>query len=431
MKNPAVKSILAAMIGTTIEWFDYGLFGYLAPILARLFFPAYNNKWIGLLQAFMVFAVGFLLRPLGGVIFGSLADRFGRVVILRTTILMVSLPSILIACLPTYAMIGSASTFLLIFLRLSQGISLGGEFAGAMVYITEISPPRFRTLFSGLVNNASNIGILLGVGICSLLTSVLSHADFMTFGWRIPFLLGGLSGLAGYRLRKFFLESDLFLRLQQEKKLHAQPIHVIFQQNKIKLLTGIALCCMGACSIYTLTTYLTTYLQIVKHYPLNTALSLQSVLLVFTLFLVPLAGIVANRYGRIKILKLAALGNVFYSGAAFFYLPENHIFLVALILLPLIIFCSMEQGIMPATLAEFFPTAIRYSSVSIAYNISYAYIGGTAPMYITWLINQTHNDLIPGFCIAITAAITGLALLKISRSNKTLTKQAFITVPQI
>jgi MHS family proline/betaine transporter-like MFS transporter len=215
-----------------------------------------------------------------------------------------------------------------------------------------------------------------------------------------------LLGIVGYSLRKVFIESDDFLALQKEKKLYPKPVTVIFKYYRHKVITGIFLCCMGAAGIYTLTTYISTYLQIVKHYPLNIALSLQSLLLICTLFLVPIASLLAVRYKKITLI-------IFYSLFAFSYLPENNILLAGLLLLPLIVFISIEQGIMPAMLSEFFPVAIRYSAVSIAYNVSYAYLGGTAPMYITWLITKTHSPLIPGFCILVSSALTGLALTQL------------------
>jgi MHS family proline/betaine transporter-like MFS transporter len=412
MKVNQTRTLAAALIGTMIEWYDYGLFGYLAPVFAELFFPN-QSKWVSLLQAFTVFAVGYVLRPIGGMIFGSLADRLGRIVALRAAILLVSLPSLLIACLPTYAMIGGLSTALLIILRLLQGISVGGEFAGSMVYLTEISPPRYKTLFSGLANNASNTGVLIGIGCCTLLTTLLPHDKFMQFGWRIPFIIGGLFGIIGYYLRKVFIESDAFLALQKEKKLYPKPISTIFKHYRSRVVTGIFLCCMGACGIYTLTTYISTYLQIVKHYPLNIALALQSVLLICTLFLVPFASILAERYKKLTLLSIAVCGNILYSVFAFLYLPEHNIVLAGIVLFPLILFISIEQGVMPATLSEFFPVAIRYSAVSIAYNVSYAYLGGTAPMYITWLITKTGSPLIPGFCILMASTLTGLALMQL------------------
>ncbi|MDR3477811.1 MAG: MFS transporter [Gammaproteobacteria bacterium] len=408
--SPYTKSLIAGMLGVMMEWYDYGLFGYLAPILAELFFPS-KHKWVSLLQAFMVFAMGFMLRPLGGFIFGSLADRCGRVVALRATILLISLPSLMIACLPTFAMIGWMATVLLIVLRLLQGLSVGGEFAGSMVYLTEISPPRFRILFSGLANNASNIGVLMGVGICTLLSVNLSHEMFLKIGWRVPFILGGFLGLLGYYLRKNFIESDVFLQIQKDKHLHAKPVSVLFKKYLHRLIIGILLSCMGACSIYTLTTYISTYLQVVKHYSLSVALSLQSLLLILTLLLVPIASLLANQFGQIRMLQIATLGMMSYALFAFLHLPENNIVMVGIILLPLIVFVSIEQGVMPSTLTEFFPVAIRYSAVSIAYNVSYAYVGGTAPMYITWLINRTHAAEMPGICIMAASAMTALGLI--------------------
>ncbi|HVY53035.1 MAG TPA: MFS transporter [Gammaproteobacteria bacterium] len=405
----SVKSFIAGIIGTTIEWYDFGLFGFLAPVIAELFFPA-QEKWVSLLQTFTIFAIGYFLRPLGGAFFGSVADRFGRVIALRSTILLTSLPSLLIACLPTYASIGILSTVLLIVLRLLQGLSVGGEFAGSMVYLNEIAAPRFRVLLSGLSNNASNIGVLLGVGLSSLLSFLMPHDLFLSIGWRIPFFVGGILGIAGYQLRKIFIESYEFLLLQKEKKLHQKPLKVLFKKYKPLLILGTLMCWMGACGIYILTVYLSTYLSAIKHYTLNEALSLQSILLILTLFFVPAASLLSNYFNKVTLLKIAVCGNMLYAFWGFAYLPSNNIYLAGASLLPLIIFISIEQGIMPTVLSEIFPTAVRYSAVSISYNLSYAYIGGAAPMYVTWLIDKFQNPCVPAYCIMLASLMTGLAL---------------------
>jgi len=410
--KPYFSSLIAGLVGTALEWYDYALFGFLAPVLAHLFFPR-QQAWRSLLLSFMVFAIGFFLRPLGGMIFGSIADRHGRVVALRSTILLISIPSFLIACLPTFALIGWFSTSLLILLRLLQGFSVGGEFAGSMVYLTEIASPRYRALLSGLANNASNIGVLFGVGFCSLLTSIMSPAWFNKIGWRIPFLVGSILGFLAYKLRKIFIESRLFLEVQAQNKLQIQPLRYLIHTNWRLLILGIFLCAMGACGIYTLTVYLDTYLIVVKSYSLNSALTLQSLLLILTLILVPIASLISNYVSPIKLLKIAVIGNMLFAILIFAYLPKNHIIVVGWLLIPLIIFISIEQGIMPSVLTSLFPTEVRYSGVSISYNISYAYIGGATPMYLTALINKFHYVAIPGFCLAFAALITGFALLKL------------------
>jgi MFS family permease len=416
-QNGYANGLIAGLIGTIIEWYDFGLFGILAPVIAELFFP-FNNKWISLLQAFAIFTIGYLLRPIGGALFGSLADRFGRAIIMRSTILLSAFPSLLIACLPTYQTLGYLSPFLLILLRLLQGLSVGGEFAGAMVYLNEITTPRYRAFMSGLVNNASNIGVLIGVGLCSLLSSIMPHHLFLTIGWRIPFLIGGLLGILGFCLRRAFSESQVFIASKERRELYKQPLKVLFKNHISTLIQGTLLCWMGACGIYTLTVFLSTYLNIVKSYPLPIALSLQSLFLLLTLILVPLASILSNYFGKVFLLKLAAIGNITYAFFAFHYLPTNHIIYVGLLFLPLIFFISIEQGIMPAILSELFPTPIRYSGVAISYNLSYAYIGGAAPVYITWLIHRFNNPNIPAYCIIFTSVITGLTALKLGGLKK-------------
>lgn len=241
----------------------------------------------------------------------------------------------------------------------------------------------------------------------------LSHDLFIQIGWRIPFLLGGVLGLISYYLRKMYLESDVFLQLQKEKKLYAKPLQTLIKQYITQLKWGTLLCFMGACSIYTLTVYLSTYLHSVKHYPLSNALALQSLLLTLTLILVPTASILSRYFSSYFLLRIAVFGNIVYALFAFLYLPENNLLLAGLLITPLIIFVSLEQGIMPATLCDVFPPAVRYTGVSIAYNLSYAYIGGAAPMYITWLIQKTQNPAIPAYCIMLTSSLTGLALFKL------------------
>ncbi len=402
------SSILAAITGNVIEWYDFTLYLFLAPVIAHNFFPA-QNQVNAMLSTFMIFAVGFFIRPLGAVIFGHLGDRLGRTVTLKISILLISLPTIAIALLPNYQHWGIYAGLCLVICRLLQGLSIGGEFAGSMIYLSEMAPPNRRALASCMTNNGSNFGILCATLTAALFTSLMSESAFYDYGWRFPFLLGGILGLIGLWLRSDIAESPVFASLQDKAKLHSVPLLVIFRHYKKEVLHIFMLLIFAACGSYVLMDFMSTYLHQYFHYTLAAALKIATVYNVMTFGLVMVAAKLSDYVGRKPMLLIAALGYVLCSIPCFYMLQHDGSWWW---LLPLVIFYCIEEATVPVTMAEMFPAAARYTGISVGYNFAMALVGGTSPLINTWLVAKMNSPLVIGCYLALGAAISLYVILR-------------------
>ncbi|OGT31809.1 MAG: hypothetical protein A3E87_02420 [Gammaproteobacteria bacterium RIFCSPHIGHO2_12_FULL_35_23] len=402
MKQQSKRNIIACIIGNIIEWYEFTLFAYLAPVIAVLFFPN-ENKWLGLLSTFLIFAAGFIVRPLGSILLGHLGDRLSRAKTLKLTILLISLCSIFTGLLPTYQQVGMMATLLLILCRLLQGLCIGGEFAGAMIYLVESAPAERRARVSAMTNNGSNFGVLLAIGSCAILSSGMSNIDFVKYGWRLLFILGGILGMLGLWLRRDITESEVFIALKRKITEKYLPIKYVFKyQFAVMVKIGLLLV-ISACGSYVLMGYLSTYLHVFLQIPLAKAYQLQTIFIVLSLLCVPIFARLSDRYGRKSILLFSTLGYLIFSLPVFYLLQQTQVWWL---LLPLVIFYSAEQAVMPATIVEMFPGKGRYTGVSIAYNCTMALVGGTSALTNTWLIAYFNNKLFIAYYVMFCAFIS-------------------------
>lgn len=403
------RIVAVSLLGHFIEWYDFGLFGYMAPVFSRLFFP-HTSEIVSLLEVFGVFALGYLFRPFGAILFGQFGDRIEKRKLLRILLFSLCIPGLGIALLPTYHDIGIYATLLLILMRSLQGLCIGAEFSCSMVYITENSPIKLRAFISGLTNNGSNIGLLFGVALAAWLARELTINDFYVWGWRIPFFLGGMLGFFGFWLRKQLIKSKVFHGLKRRKVKTRVPMWYAIRHYPKPMFFTFLLVSMSAVSIYTLTVYLTTYLHIIEGYSLADALTIQMVLLCITLLLVPLFGMISDIVGRRFILTLSVLGILCVSIPCFKGIHHADTLWTILWLLPLVFFVAMEQGVMSAAIVENFPARVRYSGISVAYNLSFGLIGGTAPLINTWLIKLTASPMMPAYYLMFFSIFALIAI---------------------
>lgn len=397
------SSIFASIMGNIIEWYDFSLFVYLAPIIAQHYFPSDNHK-LNLLYTFIIFAIGFFVRPLGSIFFGHLGDRIGRAKTLQITMLFISIPAIGIALLPGYSTIGISAPIILTLFRMIQGLAIGGEIVGTIIYLTESASSHQRAFMSALANNGSNIGIIIATGLSAILAYLLPQDFFTHLGWRFTFLLGGVAGLVGVGLRNTIQESALFSSIQQTHQDKRAPLMIVLHERKKMLLHLCLLLVMTACGSYILVGYISTYLNVYLGYNLAHALQIQTLLIILTLFLIPLFSLLSDKIGRRKSLLIAVGGYLIFSLPCLYLLNSKHSWLF---LLPLIVTYCIEQATIPATIVEMFPAKARYSAISISYNITMAVVGGTAPALNTWLINQFNNKLIIAYYLMAAALISG------------------------
>lgn len=414
------KLIIPGIIGNVLEWYDFSLYGYFAPVIAKLFFPT-EDKFLSLLATFGVFALGFLMRPLGAAIFGHFGDRVGRKKVLAAAIILMAIPTTLIGLLPTYQSVGPIAGVMLLVCRLLQGLAVGGEFSGSIVYITEHSPNHRRGLFGSLAMFSAFAGLLLGSAVSAFTGTFMTHDALVTWGWRVPFLIGFLLGFIGLYLRLRMPETPNFKAIKEEQKILANPVGHAFRKASLPMFKAVGLVFLPAMSFYLLFVYLSTYMTTYLKIPLDTALTINSMSMVMILIVIPLIGMLSDKVGRKPTLIIGALGFVIFSYPLFLLLQQGTFAAMLLAQSCFAILVSFAYAAIPATLVELVATNIRYSAMSLPYNVANAVFGGTAPLVATLLIGLTGNHSAPSFYLIISGMIMFIFILSIRESyNKTL-----------
>jgi MFS transporter, MHS family, proline/betaine transporter len=418
-KSHSSSGIVAGLIGNVMEWYDFALFGYFVPYISTAFFPD-SNTTSALLATWAVFACGFLMRPLGGAIFGYIGDRIGRRRVLVLSVMLMTLPTFVLGVLPTYAQIGIAASFLLIGLRLIQGLSVGGEFSGSVTYMVETAPQNRRGLAGSWANVGSTAGLLLGSGAATAVTTFSSQHFAETWGWRIPFLVGLLLGIFAWFQVKRLHEGHISHR--DEKHKSRSPLKEAFTKDKKKTFQALAFTAGYGATFYIPLVYLPDYIQRNTSMSLDTAMQINTIATAMILVLIPVSGWVSDRFLRrthflaIGFFLLAVLAYPMFelvlSGKYAQVLTAQLVFAV-LIVFPL--------GSAPALLVELFPSDDRLTGYSVAFNIGIGVVGGTTPMVATWLIHKTSVVLVPAFYLSALSILTVISLLVMKdRSRETL-----------
>ncbi len=396
------RDITACIIGNIIEWYEFTLFAYLSPVISQHFFPQ-SSKINSLLAIFFVFAAGFFIRPLGSMVIGHWGDTLGRAKTLQRTILMMSIPAIITSLIPTYASIGYFAPLLLIICRLLQGFCLGGEFAGSMIYLSELAQPKRRSFYT-----SSNIGVLLAVFSCTVLSGVMSTQSFNGYGWRLLFFISGALGLLGLKLRGDISESKAFSKYKSQCRDVRKPLTQALCDHHKKMLTISLLLVVSACGSYTIMNYFSTYMHMFLQMDIHRCYQYQMLLIAMSLLLVPPFAYLSDIIGRKLILVFSTLGYILFTVPLLLFFSHQHNFYY---LIPIIVFYSAEQAVVPALIVEHFPMAGRYSGISLSYNITMAIVGGTAPLVNTWLNNAFQTPLMTAYYIIICASISLFAVL--------------------
>ncbi|MGA8112671.1 MAG: MFS transporter [Actinocatenispora sp.] len=400
------KAFWATTIGVSVEWFDYAIYGVMAPAIAANFFPG-DDPTAGLLATYGVFALSFLIRPLGSMVFGSRGDRTGRRGTLVVVIALMSVATAAIGVLPTYTSIGLAAPVLLLVLRLVQGFSAGGEFGAAALLYEYVGASRRGAIF-GLFNLSSYVSSLSALGLSALLTHLIGEDGVNDWGWRPLFLLALPLGLTGLYLRTRVRESPVFARLAQQDRTESRPVRQTFSTQRRPLFSYLGLIMLNSVAFYVLNTYLPTYLSENAGVGRTTAL-LASALISLTMILIqPLYGHLSDRIGRKPMLLFAAVGLFVLSVPAFFVAGLGTFAFVYLGELLFVLAAAPTSALSAVVGAELFPSTVRYSAPTIGYNFSYAVFGGTAPLISTWLLDVTGNRLAPPFyvmAIAVAACV--------------------------
>ncbi|WJV48468.1 glycine betaine/L-proline transporter ProP [Streptomyces flavofungini] len=412
------RAVKAASLGNAMEWFDFGIYSYLAVTIGHVFFPS-GNDTAQLISSFATFAVSFLVRPLGGMVFGPMGDKIGRKKVLALTMILMAVGTFAIGLIPSYAAIGFWAPVLLIVFRLVQGFSTGGEYGGASTFIAEYAPDKRRGYFGSFLEFGTLAGYVGAAGLVTILTTTLDDGAMEAWGWRIPFLVAGPLGLVGLYLRLRLDETPAFQKLE-DRTYHSATeaastvetsakgdLAKIFRQYWPTLILCIAL--VGAYNItdYMLLSYMPTYLTDEMGYDDTHGLLILIATMVVLMLVINRIGVLSDRYGRKPLLMTGMVGFLVLSVPAFLLIKQGALVAVSagMLMLGLSLVCLL--GTMSATLPALFPTPVRYGSLSVGYNLSASLFGGTAPLVITALISVTGTDMMPAY-YAMAAAVVGI-----------------------
>ena len=391
-------AILAGVIGNVLEWYDFAVYGYFVPVISQLFFPN-QTPLVSLLLTFSVFGVGFVMRPVGSVVFGQYGDRHGRKRALSAVIFLMAASTFMVGLLPTYASIGVLAPLLLVVARLAQGLSGGGEWGGAAAYLVEYALPGKRGLTGSWQQVSVGCGFLLGSLTAAVLTTWISPADMLAWGWRIPFLLGVLVGIVGAVMRWRLDDTPKFAELESQGKVAHSPLREAFTTFRKPTLIAFGITLHNTVGYYAVLIYLTTWLTNIVKMPRGTALWIGTACLLAFVVAVPVMGALSDRIGRRPLFIASCAGTIVLAYPLFLLASTGvpaYAFVAQLILVLLL---ALYAGPGPAVYCELFPTSIRYTALSVGYNIPVAIFGGFAPFIATWLIQSTGNPLSPAFYV--------------------------------
>ncbi len=408
-QNSLFRLIAASSIGTILEWYDFSLFAYLTPVIAKLFFP-HQLPLVAMMEAYAIFAVGFFVRPLGAILFGHFGDRVGRQKILVWSILLMSFATFLMGLLPTYATIGLFAPFLLIILRLLQGLSAGGESTGAALFVLETASNKYRGFIGGLIWAMVGVGMLLG----SFTATLVVAAPQFAWAWRVPFLFGLFAGVIGYFLRKGMSESIMFLAALRAQAVKKFPLREGLLRHKKASLIIIGLYTLSAMITYIIFIFMPSYATHVLGLPLQqTTVVSTSAFLIATL-LVPMGGYLSDCFGRKRCLMWAAIGFVGLSYPLFYLMTQGGMVYFIIAQSSFLLLAIIFQGPLTATVFELIPTVVRYSVIAVCYNVSYSLFGGTAPFIATYLVSVMHYQAAPGLYLTVGALIALFAVTRLA-----------------
>lgn len=414
------KAITAASLGNAMEWFDFGVYGFVANALGKVFFPG-ASAGLQMIAALATFSVPFLIRPLGGLFFGALGDKYGRQKILSVTIIIMSVSTFAIGLIPSYASIGIWAPILLLLAKMAQGFSVGGEYTGASIFVAEYSPDRKRGLMGSWLDFGSIAGFVLGAGVVVFISNIIGEDKFLEWGWRIPFFIALPLGIIGLYLRHALEETPAFQqhvdKLEQGDRdgLREGP-KVSFRQIATKhwksLLTCIGLVIATNVTYYMLLTYMPSYLSHNLHYSEDHGVLIIIAIMIGMLFVQPIMGLLSDRFGRRPFVIIGSLSLMVFSIPCFIMINSHHMVLIFAGLLALAIILNAFTGVMASSLPAMFPTDIRYSALASAFNIS-VLVAGLTPTLTAWLVESSGDLYMPAYylmVVSVIGLITGITM---------------------
>ncbi|KVE40020.1 MFS transporter [Burkholderia sp. TSV86] len=402
------KTLSLAALGGALEFYDFIIFVFFAPAIGQLFFPHDIPDWLRQLQTFGIFAAGYLARPLGGVVMAHFGDLVGRKRMFTLSVLLMSVPTLLMGLLPTYDSIGLAAPLALLLFRLLQGAAVGGEVPGAWVFVSEHVPPQRIGYACGTLTSGLTAGILLGSLVATAINRHFSPAEVSAFAWRVPFLLGGVFGLFSVYLRRWLHETPVFAEMKARKSLAAEiPLKAVLRDHGRAVIVSMLLTWMLSAAIVVVILMTPTLIQKQFHIAPADALFASSVATLCLVAGCVIAGSLADRFGAKAVLSIGGLALAVCYYALFGQLAADATRLVPFY--ALVGFVVGTIGAVPFVMVKSFPAVVRFSGISFSYNVSYAVFGGLTPVIVSLLIKS--NPIAPAWYVAAICVLGAAAVL--------------------
>jgi MHS family proline/betaine transporter-like MFS transporter len=404
------RIVFSGLIGNTMEWYDFSVYGYFAAIIAPQFFPS-SSPAVSLIAAFGAFAAGFLVRPLGGLVFGRIGDLVGRRRALFLSVLAMAVPTVLIGCLPTYEHIGILAPILIVALRIVQGLSVGGEYTSSLIFLAEHAPPqrRARTAMWGMWG--ATAGILLGSGVGALVAQLLEEEQLFSWGWRIPFLLGAVVAVTGILVRRA-------IHTQPTTSGSDNPVRDAFTTHLGAVVKVALLNVANGVGFYAVFVYAVTYIKNVDGLDESMGLNLNTLSMAALLLILPVTAALSDRFGRKPLVILGAASLAFGAIPLFHLLHHSDPAIILMGELGFVLGLGLLAGGLAAANVEMMPAPIRCTGLAFAYNASIGWLGGTTPLIAAWLIVETADPIAPGYWVAAAGGVSLLAALVLMRETR-------------
>jgi len=401
-----IKSILSSSVGNIIEWYEYTLYAYFATVISKLFFPS-NNLYISMIMTFTTFAVGLAARPIGGVIFGYIGDKFSRKQMLILTMLLMSIPTLCIGMLPTYNQIGIAAPIILVILRIMQGIALGGEFGASCTYLFESVSPGKRGFFGGLALTGVGMGLVLSSFTIFLVEAFATDEDILNYAWRIPFFISVLGAILGFYMRKNLLETNDFIFMRENSQIVNNPFFEMLRNHKKTIFKLFTMFITTQISFFIVFIFGKSMMIKFLGYSSRQAGIFNMITVISYTIATLIFGYLSDRVNKILIVLLGASG-IFLAAYPFMLILQHNYSTTVIISCSILMgqLIGMTEGTLNPLTAESFPANIRATSVAFCWNFTSVTFGGIAPIISMWLIDYTGNVMIVAFYLMTACTIT-------------------------
>jgi len=410
-----IKDKIASTLGSVLEWYDFALYGFYAKLIAQLYFPG-ESSLSGLLKAFSIFAIGFFARPFGALLFGYIGDKYGRIVSLKLTPILITIPTLIFSILRTYQQIGILAPIILILLRIWQGICIGGEYTNNIIYLCESSCKK-RTFFSGSIGSCSgSFGIFLASTITTLSYKIFSAEYLLTWGWRFAFAISSIIGITTYFFRRNMTETPVFKEIIIKNKFLKNPILASYETDIKNYFLAFGLTFLPATAFYYVFMFLPNFLNEIIKINTNDILGDNSLSLFLRLLIIPLIGIIADKTNGVIIARIASILFLLFSYPLFLGILHNtnaiKIFIWGFAFLT-----TLNAGTTPGLLFNLLNPNTRCTMLSFSFNVSFGVFGGIVPLISLMLIHKFNNNMASIYYLMFAAVVTFITTLFLNKGQ--------------